>query len=36
MIIPNSDKKKNEKFHIVTCSNIIPLKRVIRLAEALK
>lgn len=26
---------KNE-FHIVTCSNIIPLKRVIRLAEALQ
>lgn len=36
MIISNSDKKKKEKFHIVTCSNIIPLKRVIRLAEALK
>lgn len=36
MIISISDKKKKEKFHIVTCSNIIPLKRVIRLAEALK
>lgn len=38
MIIPNADKKKKKKdeFHIVTCSNIIPLKRVIRLAEALK
>lgn len=38
MITPNivGKKKKKNEFHIVTCSNIIPLKRVIRLAEALK
>lgn len=29
-------KENKKKFHIVTCSNIIPLKRVIRLAESLQ
>ncbi len=34
-IIDEKKENKNE-FHIVTCSNIIPLKRVIRLAESLQ